>query len=94
MTHRQSVTTTTEALVDPPKPSIRRMAMPPGPSELPLVGQAFRLRFGLVGLLQEAATYGDVSTVSVNSILIYLVNRPDLNRQILVTEHHKTGRGA
>ena len=94
MTRRQSVTTATEALVDPPKPSIRRMEMPPGPSELPLVGQAFRLRFGLVGLLREAAAYGDVSTVSVNPILIYLVNHPDLNRQLLVTEHHKTGRGA
>lgn len=64
MTRRQSVTTTTELLVDPPRPSIRRIGMPPGPSGLPLVGQAFRLRFDLVGLLQDAATYGDVSTVS------------------------------
>ena len=94
MTRRQSVTTTTEALVDPPRPSIRGMEMPPGPSGLPLVGQAFRLRFGLIRLLQDAATYGDVSTVSVNPILIYLVNHPDLNRQVLVTEHQKTGRGA
>ncbi|MDE0082485.1 MAG: cytochrome P450 [Gammaproteobacteria bacterium] len=94
MTRRQSVTTTTEALVDPPKPSVRSIGMPPGPSGLPLVGQAFRLRFGLIRLLQEAATYGDVSTVSVNPILIYLVNHPDLNRQILVTDHSKTGRGA
>ena len=66
MTRRQSVTTSTESLVDPPKPSIRGIEMPPGPSGWPLVGQAFRLRFGLIRLLQEAATYGDLSTVSVN----------------------------
>ena len=90
----QTVTTNTERLLDPPKPFIRRADLPPGPSELPLVGQAFRLRFGLIPLLQEVATYGDVSTVAVNPILIYLVNHPELNRQVLVTEHQKTGRGA
>jgi len=44
--------------------------------------------------LREAATYGDVSADAVNPILIYLVNHPELNRQILVREHQKTGRGA
>ena len=80
--------------VDPPKPSVPRSELPPGPPELPFVGQAFRLRFGLIGLLQEAATYGVVSTVSVNPILICLVNHPELNREVLVTNHQKTGRGA
>ena len=80
--------------MDPPRPSIQRAELPPGPTELPLVGQAFRLRFGLIRLLQEAATYGDVSTVAVNPILIYLVNHPEFNRQVLVTNHQKTGRGA
>ena len=79
---------------DPARPSIKRTELPPGPSGLPLVGQAFRLRFDLIGLLQEAATYGDVSTVAVNPILIYLVNHPELNREILVTQHQKTGRSA
>ena len=81
-------------LVDPPKPSIRRTELPPGPSGLPFVGQAFRLRFDLIGLLQEAATYGDVSTVSTSPILIYLVNHPELNREVLVTSHQSVGRGA
>ena len=85
---------TDQVRVDPPRPSIPRAELPPGPSELPFVGQAFRLRFDLVGLLQEAATYGDVSTVSVNPILIYLVNHPEINRELLVTNHLKTGRGA
>lgn len=61
---------------------------------MPLIGKAFRLRFGLIGLLQEAATYGDLSTVAEKPILIYLVNHPELNRQVLVTDHQKTGRGA
>ena len=85
---------TDQVRVDPPRPSIPQAELPPGPSELPVVGQAFRLRSDLVGLLQEAATYGDVSTVSVNPILIYLVNHPELNRELLVTNHLKTGRGA
>ena len=85
---------TDQVRVDPPRPSIPQAELPPGPSELPFVGQAFRLRFDLVGLLQEAATYGDVSTVSVNPILIYLVNHPEINRELLVTNHLKTGRGA
>ena len=92
---RQTITTSTEELlVDPPRPSVRRAELPPGPSELPLVGQAFRLRFGLISLLQEAATHGDVSTVAVKPTLIYLVNHPELNRQVLVTEHQNTGRSA
>ena len=60
---------------------------------MPLVGQAFRLRSDLVGLIREAATHGDVSTVSVNPILICLVNHPELNREFLVRNHPKTGRG-
>ena len=60
---------------------------------MPIVGQAFRLRNDLVGLIREAATYGDVSTVSVNPILICLVNHPELNREFLVTNHPRTGRG-
>ncbi|MCY4087628.1 MAG: cytochrome P450, partial [Actinomycetia bacterium] len=59
-----------------------------------MIGQAFRLRFGLIGLLQEAASYGDVSTVSVRPTLIYLVNHPELNQQVLVTDHQNTGRSA
>ncbi len=88
------MTTNTARLLDPPRPSVRRAELPPGPSGLPLVGQAFRLRFGLIPLLQEAATYGDVSTVAVKPILIYLANHPELTRQVLVTNRLKTGRGA
>ena len=97
MQTRQRQTSTTNAdshLVDPPRPAIRRSELPPGPSEIPFIGQAFRLRRDFVGLLREAATYGDISTVSVNPILICLVNHPELNREVLVTNHLKTERGA
>ena len=90
---RQTVTTNTDQLLDPPRPSIQRAELPPGPSELPLGGQALRLRSDLVGLIREAATYGDVSTVSMKPILICLVNHPELNREFLVRIHPNTGRG-
>ncbi|MXZ69074.1 MAG: cytochrome P450 [Acidimicrobiia bacterium] len=91
---RQTITTNSDSfLVDPPRPSIRRTELPPGPSALPLVGQAFRLKNDFVGLLREAATYGDVSTVSVKPIMCCLVNNPELTRQVLVTNRLKTGRG-
>ena len=91
---RQTVSTNTDSRgVDPPKPAVPRAELPPGPSEMPIIGQAFRLKNDFVGLLREAATYGDISTVSVKPILIYLVNHPDLNREVLVRTHQKTGRG-
>ncbi len=80
--------------IDPPKPSVQRAELPQGPPETPVIGKPLRLRNDLVGLLRESSTYGDVSTVSVNPILMCLVNYPDLNRQVLVTNHLKTGRSA
>ena len=61
---------------------------------MPLIGQAFRIRNDFVGLVREAAAYGDVSTVSVNPILICLVNHPELIREFLVTHHRKSAKGA
>ena len=80
--------------VDPAKSSIRRADLPPGPPEMPLIGKPFRIRNDFVGLIREAATYGDVSTVSVNPVLICLVNHPELIRQVLVTSQRKAAKGA
>ena len=79
--------------VDPPKPSIPRTELPPGPPELPVIGQAFRLRRDFIGLLREASTYGDISTLSVNPVTICLTNAPELNREVLVTHHQTVSRG-
>ena len=83
----------TEVAVDPPRPSIPAAELPPGPPEWPLIGQALRLRRDSIGLIQEAAAYGDVSKVSVRPVLLYLVNHPDLIEAVLVTNHRKVGKG-
>ena len=80
--------------VDPARPSIQRADLPPGPPEMPFVGKPFRIRNDFVGLVQEAAAYGDVSTVSVNPVLVCLVNHPDLIREVLVTSQRKAAKGA
>ena len=45
---------------------------------MPVVGQSFRYLTNPVGLVQEAAGCGDLVTMSVKSVLVYLVNHPDL----------------
>ena len=91
---RQTVSTSTDSLlVDPPRPSVPRGELPPGPSELPVIGQALRLRKDFIGLLREAKNYGDISTVSVKPLTICLTNHPELNRDVLVTHHRTVARG-
>ena len=77
----------------PPKPVISRDALPPGPPELPIVGQSLRYLFNPVGFMQEAATYGDLVTMSVKPALVYLVNNPELIRELFVVNHRSVGRG-
>ena len=77
----------------PPKPAVNRADLPPGPRELPVVGQSFRYISDVIGLMQEAATYGDLVTVSVKPELVYLVNHPELVRELLVVNHRSVGRG-
>ena len=77
----------------PPKPVVDRASLPPGPSELPIVGQSFRYITNIVGLLQEAAGYGDLVTLSVKPALVYLVKHPDLIQDLFVTNHQSVGRG-
>ena len=42
--------------------------------------------------MEEAAQYGDLATMSVKPWLVYLVNHPDLVREVLVTNHQRVGR--
>lgn len=44
--------------------------------------------------MRESATYGDVSKIASRPLLLYLVNHPDLIREVLVTHHQKIGRGS
>ena len=77
----------------PARPKVDRRALPPGPSELPVVGQSFRYLSDPLALLREAAEYGDLVTISTKPRLVYLVNHPDLIRELFVTNHQSVGRG-
>ena len=77
---------------DLPETSVSRAKLPPGPSEFPVIGQAFRLQRNLIELLQHAATYCDISTVSVNPLTICLANHPAFNRDVLLICHRTVAR--
>lgn len=77
----------------PPNPKVDRSQLPPGPQEWPIVGQTWRYLTNTIGLMQEAATYGDLATLSARPALAYLVNHPDLIQEVLVTQHRRVGRG-
>ena len=66
--------------------------LPPGPPELPIVGQMFRYLRDPLGLMEESANYGDVVTMSTKPWLIYLINHPDLIQEVFVTNHRNLGR--
>ena len=84
--------TSSQALY-PPRPTIDRKTLPPGPRELPLVGQTFRYMWNPIGFMQGASKYGDLVTLSIKPALVYLVNHPDLIRDLIVTNHQKVDRG-
>ncbi len=85
--------TTTWAYPPIPKVNRKQMRLPPGPTELPLLGQALRYLSDIVGLMQEAATYGDLATMSVKPALVYLLAHPDLIHEVFVRNQQKVGRG-
>ena len=84
---------TTAQTTYPPRPAIDRLILPPGPRELPFVGQTFQYMWNPIGFMQEAAKYGDLVTLSIKPALVYLVNHPDLIRDLIVTNHRKIERG-
>ncbi len=84
---------TARTVTYPSRPAVDRSALPPGPPELPIIGQTLRYLRDPIGFMQEAATYGDLVTMSVKPALLYLVNHPDLVRDIVVTHHRRVGRG-
>ena len=77
----------------PPRPVIDRAALPPGPGELPFIGQTLRFIRDPIKLMVEAAEYGDLVTLSTKPALVYLINHPDLIRDVVVTNHQKVDRG-
>ena len=76
----------------PPNPKIPPRKLPPGPPEPPIIGQAVAYHWNPIPLMQEAARYGDLVTMSVKPWLVYLVNHPELIQEVLVTNHQRVGR--
>ena len=85
--------TAARAATYPPRPAVDRRTLPPGPPELPVIGQTLRYLRDPIGFMQSAAAYGDVATLSVKPALLYQVNHPDLVRDLMVTHHQRLGRG-
>ena len=57
------------------------------------MGQTWRYLTNTIGRMQEASTYRDLATLSARPALTYLVNHPDLIREVLVTQPRRMGRG-
>ena len=72
---------------------VDRADLPPGPSELPIIGQTLRYIRDPIRFMLESAAYGDLVTLSVKPALLLMVNHPDLIRDVVVTNHQKVGRG-
>lgn len=62
---------------------------PPGPKAR-FPGDLFvRFRSDRIGFLEEMASFGDVSHLSFNNVHFYLLNHPDMIRDLLVTNHRQ-----
>jgi cytochrome P450 len=71
---------------------MRRTAFPPGPDVAGLSALR-RFRRDPIGLLEEAATHGDVSYLRLPRFPVYLLNHPDLVRDVLVGSHRRFRKG-
>lgn len=69
-----------------------RTASPPGPSVSSL-GALRSLRRDPIGLFARAASFGDVSHVRLPRLSLYVLNRPDLVRDVLVDHHRGFRKG-
>ena len=83
----------TSTVTFPPRPVVNRNDLPPGPPELPIIGQTLRYLRDPIRFMLEAAEYGDLVTLSVKPALLLMVNHPDLIRDVVVTNHRLMGRG-
>lgn len=67
-----------------------KTALPPGPP-MSTLGALRALRRDPIGLFAHAASFGDVSHVRLPRVSLYVLNHPDLVRDVLV-EHHRSFR--
>jgi cytochrome P450 len=67
---------------------------PTAPDRLPLLGHALALKRHPLDFLQSVRRLGDVVRIYLGPRPAYVVNTPDLVRQVLVTEARKFDKGA
>ena len=92
MNSKPPINSTARAPRVPRNPSAPPGRLPPGPTEPPVVGQAFHYHWNPIPLMEKAAGYGDLVTMSVKPWLVYLVNHPDLIQEVLIANHTRVGR--
>ena len=62
---------------------------PPGPKARFPLDLYVRFRSDRIGFLEEMASFGDVSHLSFNNMHLYLLNHPDMIRDLLVNNHRQ-----
>jgi len=82
-----------DATARPTAASTRRGAHPPGPRRLVPALDALRMGRDPLAFLSALARYGDVARVPLGSETLYLLNHPDLVRDVLVTNHRNFHKG-
>src|SRR5882672_1553744 len=61
--------------------------LPPGPTDLPLLGQSLNFaRDPIAFLTRVAGTYGDIAYFRLGSVKVFFVSHPDLVREVLITQ--------
>jgi cytochrome P450 len=71
---------------------VRTVSAPPGPAWSRLAALR-KFRRDPIGLLEELATYGDLVRVGVPGRDAFLLNHPDLVRDVFVTDHRAFHKG-
>jgi len=62
---------------------------PPGPKGLPLIGSLFDFHRDKLSFLTKAAEdFGDIAYFRLGPRKVFLLNHPDLIKDVLVTHHH------
>jgi cytochrome P450 len=60
---------------------------PPGPKGIPLIGSLLDFYRDILGFLTKAAHYGDISHFKLGPRDVFLLNHPELIKDVLVTHH-------
>jgi len=69
------------------------MSVPSAPGRLPLLGHALALLRDPIALLQSIRAHGDIVAIRIGPLDVYVLNAPELVRQILVADADRYRKG-